>query len=72
MTLLFRYQKSNRKQMCHPDRSVAERRDLQFRGPLLEMFSDQGVEVRALAHYTFPPKKHRTFTTQLAHSFIVK
>jgi hypothetical protein len=25
--------------LCHPDRSVAEWRDLQFRGPLLEMFS---------------------------------
>jgi hypothetical protein len=25
--------------LCHPDRSVAQRRDLQFRGPLLEMFS---------------------------------
>jgi hypothetical protein len=23
---------------CHPDRSVAKRRDLQFRGPFLEMF----------------------------------
>ena len=25
--------------LCHPDRSVAQWRDLQFRGPLLEMFS---------------------------------
>jgi hypothetical protein len=25
--------------LCHPDRSVAKWRDLQFRGPLLEMFS---------------------------------
>jgi hypothetical protein len=25
--------------LCHPDRSEAEGRDLQFRGPFLEMFS---------------------------------
>jgi hypothetical protein len=27
--------------LCHPDRSVAKWRDLQFRGPLLEMFFDR-------------------------------
>jgi hypothetical protein len=26
---------------CHPDRSEAERRDLRFRGPFLEMFFDK-------------------------------
>jgi hypothetical protein len=26
---------------CHPDRSEAERRDLRFRGPFLEMFFDR-------------------------------
>jgi hypothetical protein len=26
---------------CHPDRSEAERRDLQFRGPFLELFFDR-------------------------------
>jgi hypothetical protein len=26
--------------LCHPDRSVAKWRDLQFYGPLLEMFFD--------------------------------
>jgi hypothetical protein len=25
---------------CHPDRSEAERRDLRFRGPFVEMFFD--------------------------------
>ena len=25
---------------CHPDRSEAERRDLRFRGPFMEMFFD--------------------------------
>jgi hypothetical protein len=28
---------------CHPDRSEAERRDLRFRGPFLEMFFDRVV-----------------------------
>jgi hypothetical protein len=28
---------------CHPDRSAAERRDLQFSGPLVEMFFDRSV-----------------------------
>jgi hypothetical protein len=32
---------SVRKQNCHPDRSVAKWRDLQFSGPLLEMFYDK-------------------------------
>jgi hypothetical protein len=27
---------------CHPDRSVAEWRDLQFNGPVLEMFFADG------------------------------
>jgi hypothetical protein len=27
--------------LCHPDRSVAKWRDLQFRGRLLEMFFDR-------------------------------
>jgi hypothetical protein len=27
--------------LCHPDRSVAKWRDLQFYGPLLEMFFDR-------------------------------
>jgi hypothetical protein len=26
---------------CHPDRSEAERRDLRFRGPFVEMFFDR-------------------------------
>jgi hypothetical protein len=30
---------SRRPLLCHPDRSEAEGRDLQFRGPFLEMFS---------------------------------
>jgi hypothetical protein len=52
MTILFRYKHPNPKQMftclhlnpkqmCHPDRSEAQWRDLQFREPLLEMFSTQ-------------------------------
>jgi hypothetical protein len=28
---------------CHPDRSEAERRDLRFRGPFVEMFFDRSV-----------------------------
>jgi hypothetical protein len=28
---------------CHPDRSAAQRRDLRFSGPFLEMFFDRGV-----------------------------
>jgi hypothetical protein len=31
--------------LCHPDRSVAQWRDLQFRGPLLEMFSTLTIGV---------------------------
>jgi hypothetical protein len=27
--------------LCHPDRSEAKRRDLQFRGPFVEMFFDR-------------------------------
>jgi hypothetical protein len=29
--------------LCHPDRSVAQWRDLQFCGPLLEMFFDRNL-----------------------------
>ena len=29
--------------LCHPDRSEAERRDLRFYGPFVEMFFDGGV-----------------------------
>ena len=32
-------QSKRRPPLCHPDRSVAQWRDLQFNGPLLEMFS---------------------------------
>ena len=32
--------------LCHPDRSVAQWRDLQFRGPLLEMFFYKACVVR--------------------------
>src|ERR1700733_959415 len=38
MTLLFLIGKSEPKQRCHPDRSVAQRRDLLFYGPVPEMF----------------------------------
>jgi hypothetical protein len=31
--------------LCHPDRSVAQWRDLQFRGPLLEMFFERSGEI---------------------------
>jgi hypothetical protein len=33
----------NYKQRCHPDRSVAKWRDLQFSGPLLELFFDRSA-----------------------------
>jgi hypothetical protein len=29
--------------LCHPDRSEAQWRDLQFYGPLMEMFSDRQI-----------------------------
>jgi hypothetical protein len=37
---------------CHPDRSVAERRDLRFRGPFVEMFFDR-------AYPDFLPRRTR-------------
>jgi hypothetical protein len=42
---------------CHPDRSEAERRDLRFRGPLVEMFFGPSGEIFSC------PRNHRTFTT---------
>jgi hypothetical protein len=42
-----------------------------FSGKHFRPSCNHGKTVMALARYTFPPKKHRTFTTQFAHSFIV-
>jgi hypothetical protein len=36
--------------LCHPDRSEAQWRDLQFRGPFLEMFSTFSSRTQA-RHY---------------------
>jgi hypothetical protein len=37
--------------LCHPDRSVAQWRDLQFRGPLLEMFLYRAYQIRRTPSY---------------------
>src|SRR5579863_1222151 len=38
---------------CHPDRSEAERRDLRFRGPFVEMFFDRSVAQRRDLRFLF-------------------
>jgi hypothetical protein len=45
------------KQRCHPDRSVAKWRDLQFRGPLLEMFFV--FKLRDVGYPSLPSKLRR-------------
>jgi hypothetical protein len=40
--------------LCHPDRSVAKWRDLQFRGPLLEMFFERAE--RSAPEFTADPQ----------------
>ena len=39
---LIEFEWKRRPPLCHPDRSVAQWRDLQFSGPLVEMFFRQG------------------------------
>jgi hypothetical protein len=39
---------------CHPDRSEAERRDLRFRGPFVEMFFDRSVAKWRDLRFLFP------------------
>jgi hypothetical protein len=49
---------------CHPDRSEAERRDLRFRGPFVEMFFGPSGPVPACrGEICSCPTNHRTFTT---------
>jgi hypothetical protein len=44
--------------LCHPDRSEAKWRDLQFRGPLLEMFFDRVVAYRRDLLFLSTKAKH--------------
>jgi hypothetical protein len=38
---------------CHPDRSEAERRDLRFRGPFVEMFYDSAYRSGEICGFFF-------------------